>query len=179
MDSTTDELYFVRGSSILRWYDAILQDADQADQISKSSATQVSEYKINITTLSDAATYKRYVMSLNELEATFNVPNDTLKEIELRDTSVNKKITFTEDKATLTNARGQDTVGSNSEFTALTTVESIHTMNVNGRDFISPIDLPSLYEHLTGLSLDDRIDSSDEISIGSWVAFANRDILEN
>ena len=63
MDSTTDELYFVRRGKVLRCFDAILQDADEANQVNKSSATQVSEYIVNITTLENMSTYKNYKLS--------------------------------------------------------------------------------------------------------------------
>lgn len=179
MDSTTDELYFVRRGKVLRCFDAILQDADEATQVNKSSATQVSEYIVNITTLENMSTYKNYTMALNELEATFDVATDALRQIELRDTAVNKKLTFLEEKATLTNARGQDTVGKNSEVMALTTVESIHSINVNGKEFVAPIDLPSLYEHLTGVNLENRGIDSEELGLNWWTAFLNKETVEN
>lgn len=183
MKELRDELYFVRGKDVLRCFDAILEDAE----LEKSAATRVSEYNIDVTTLPSTTKYSTYRFSLNELEASFDLQTDELKQIELRDTSVHKKITFLENKTTLTYAKGQDVVGQNSEVNSLTSKEAVYSININGQSFISPLsttegtlltDLNALYLALTGFDLSTRAEldeDSDNKQIDWWTSFLSID----
>ncbi|BAV80911.1 hypothetical protein [Vibrio phage RYC] len=186
MNDYRDELYYVRDGQVMRCTDALLYDVDQA-QLEKSAATRVSEYFIDITTLTNTAKYKTYRFSLNEMEAAFDLNTNDLEMIELRDTSVNKKITLTPTKSTLVYAKGQDTVGQNSEWNTTTARETIYSVNINGDEFLAPsiaeesndiTNLPAVYLSLTGFDVND-IDSGeqtdDEIAaLNWWTAFMNR-----
>ena len=184
MNNYRDELYYTRGKDVLRCFDALLEEAE----LSKSASTRVSEYFIDITTIASTTRYNNYRFSLNELEASFDLQTDDIKQIELRDTSVHKKITFLENKTTLTYAKGQDAVGQNSEVNHLTSRETVYSINVNGQQFISPnsteegirlTDLEAIYFALTGFDLSTREDLNEEDAtnkeINWWTAFLNLD----
>lgn len=188
MSEYRDELYFVRNGEVMRCFDALLLDAEST--VEKSAATRVSEYNIDVTTLTNTTQYKNYRFSLNELEAAFDYNTDEIVSIELRDTSVHKKLTFTPKKSTLTYAKGQDTVGQNSEWNTTTSKELVHSININGDTFNSPypdmdesekslLDLEALYLSLTGFDLSQRDLTSDEDlankDINWWTAFLNVD----
>ncbi|CAH9011731.1 putative coil containing protein [Vibrio phage 501E54-1] len=189
MNKYRDELYYVRDGKVMRCFDALLLDAESST-LEKSAATRVSEYNIDVTTLTNTTQYKNYRFSLNELEASFDYKTDELVSIELRDTSVHKKITFTSKKTTLTYAKGQDTVGQNSEWNTTTSKELVYSININGDVFNSPnpsnvdednilTNLDALYLSLTGFDLSERELSGesdmDNKDINWWTAFLNID----
>jgi len=149
METYTQD-FSVRENEVIRCFDAILYDA----VVEKSAASKVSEYIISLTTQDSFNTYKNYSFSLNELEATFSSKDDSLLEIVLRDTSVHKKIILKNEKSTLVYAKGQDVVGKNSEINDITSKENIYSMNINDKEFFTPLDLEEVYEHLTGINLE-------------------------
>ncbi|AUR89044.1 coil containing protein [Vibrio phage 1.121.O._10N.286.46.C4] len=125
-------------------------------QIYKSANSKTSEFYIHLTTISSIDKYNTYILSLNELEASFDTATNDIETITLRDTSVNKKLAFTTTKGTLVYAKGQDTVGKNSEYNNLVSKEAVHSMSVNDVEYIAPIDLEELYLGLTGYDLSKR-----------------------
>lgn len=147
---TYQQDFSVRENEVIRCFEAILYDA----VVEKSAATKVSEYLIALTTQDTFNTYKNYSFSLNEMEATFSTKDDSLVEIVLRDTSVHKKIVMKSEKCTLVYAKGQDVVGKNSEINDLTSKENIYSLDINGTEFQTPLDLEEVYEHLTGINLE-------------------------
>lgn len=125
------------------------------DVLMKSSAHTTAQYKVTIGTFSSLNTYMTYSFNLNELESEFDKRDNKILSVVLRDTSVNKKISFTKDQAVLTYARGQDTVGKNSEVQAITTREPVHTIKINSHSFKAPFDLEDVYEKVTGVNLNE------------------------
>lgn len=177
------QLYSVREGEVLRCFDADLYDAMSEHGLYKSANTKVSEYNISLTTQDSFNTYKNYAFSLNELECTFSTKDDSLIELILRDTSVNKKITVKETKGTLTYAKGQDTVGKHSEVNNMTSKENIYSITLNGSTFETPFDIETIYEHLTGVNLEDARESLGEDikdadkPVNWWTAFLKPDGL--
>lgn len=174
--------YNVREGEVLRCFDADMYDAlCDLNLIEKSANTKVSEYVISLTTQDSFKTYKNYAFSLNELEATFSAEDDSLIELVLRDTSVHKKITLKSDKSILTYVKGQDTVGKNSEINDITSKEHIYSVTINEQSFEAPFDIEVIYEHLTGVNLDDARNAlGDEVlestqPINWWNAFIKDD----
>ncbi len=173
---TSNELYLLSKSSgkLSRCFDVMLESMDSDEEVVlKSSNTKVSEYVIKLTTLATFDTYKTYSMALNEMSASFSLEDDSILELILRDTSVNKKITFSEDKAILTVVNGQDTVGEHSEVLTSTIKERIHSISINDITYDLPYNLASLYQDLTGIDLEAR----DE-SLNWWTAIINDDKSE-
>lgn len=176
------QLFNVREGEVVRCFDAILYDAlIEKGVIQKSAATKVSEYNISLTTLDSFSSYKNYAFSLNEMEATFSSRDNALIEIVLRDTSVHKKITLKDDKCTLVYAKGQDVVGKNSEVNDLTSKETIHSITINDKEFIAPLEdsFEDVYQHLTGINLSqarEQLDNPEDSSpINWWTAFINKE----
>lgn len=124
------------------------------DDILKSAATKVSEYRIFAHTYDSMNSLCLRSFSLNELEAEFDIRTKDIRSVTLRDTSVHKKITFNDKGAILTYARGQDTVGKHSEFKEITTKEPISKITINDQSFSVPYDTKEIYEKITGLSLE-------------------------
>lgn len=176
-------MYSVREGELLRCFDADLYDVLTELQVYKSANTKVSEYIISLTTQDSFNTYKNYAFSLNELECTFSTKDDSLLELILRDTSVNKKITIKDTKGTLTYAKGQDTLGKNSEINNMTSVENIYSITLNGETYETPFDVEDVYEHLTGVNLQAARDNLGEDikeadkPINWWTAFLKPDGL--
>lgn len=127
---------------------------DSSDEIIKSAATKVSEFKIFAHTYDGLNSLCLRSFSLNELEAEFDVQTKKLRAITLRDTSVNKKVTFNNRGAILTYVRGQDTVGQFSETHSVTTKEPVSKITINGTEFNIPFELDDVYERITGMSPD-------------------------
>lgn len=178
MEQQYAKLYAVREGEVLRCFDVDLYDAmSDLNLIEKSANTKVSEYLISLTTQDSFKTYKNYVFSLNELECSFSTQDDTLLELVMRDTSVHKKISVKDTKATLTYAKGQDTVGQNSEINNLTSRENIYSITVNNKTFTTPFEIEDVYEHLTGINLEDARNQLGEDVLESekpvnwWTAF--------
>lgn len=146
---TYQQDFSVRENEVIRCFEAILYDA----VVEKSAASKVSEYLISLTTQDSFNTYKNYSFSLNEMEATFSTKDDSLLEIVLRDTSVHKKLILKDEKSTLVYAKGQDVVGKNSEINDMTSKENIYSLDINGKEFVTPLNLEDVYEHLTGINL--------------------------
>ncbi len=170
---TSEELYLISKSSgkLARCFDVLLESMDSDEEILlKSSNTKVSEYVIKLTTLTTFSTYKTYSMALNEMSASFSIEDDSILELELRDTSVNKKITFAKEKAVLTVVNGQDTVGEHSEADTITTREQVSSISINDITYDAPYDLASLYQDLTGIDLDTR-----DVNLNWWTAIINDD----
>lgn len=124
------------------------------NELIKSAATQVSEYRIFAHTYDSLNSLCLRSFSLNELEAEFDVRSKELRSVTLRDTSVHKKIVFNNRGAILVYARGQDTVGKHSETKAITTKESISKITINDRVYSVPFDVKDVYEGITGLNVD-------------------------
>ena len=146
---TYQQDFSVRENEVIRCFEAILYDA----VVEKSAASKVSEYLISLTTQDSFNTYKNYSFSLNEMESTFSTRDDSLLEIVLRDTSVHKKLILKDEKSTLVYAKGQDVVGKNSEINDMTSKENIYSLDINGKEFVTPLNLEDVYEHLTGINL--------------------------
>ena len=127
----------------------------EEDELTKSSAYTTAQYKVTIGTFSSLNNYMTYIFNLNELESEFSKRDSKILSVVLRDTSVNKKVSFTKDRAVLTYARGQDTVGKHSEVQAITTKEPVHTIEINSHMFRAPFDLEEIYEKLTGINLEE------------------------
>lgn len=118
--------------------------------------------------------YKTYSFSLNELEAEFSAQDNELKAIILRDTEVNKKITFKKDAAELTYVRGQDTLGVHSESNSMVTREPVFWIKINGNTFHAPFDIVNVYETITNTSVEDITQAEVEqemISVNVWEEF--------
>jgi hypothetical protein len=171
---TYQQDFSVREDEVIRCFEAILYDAVVVE---KSAASKVSEYLISLTTQDSFNTYKNYSFSLNEMEATFSTKDDSLLEIVLRDTSVHKKLILKDENSTLVYAKGQDVVGKNSEMNDMTSKENIYSLDINGKEFVTPLNLEDVYEHLTGINLTEaREDSEEDIQnhdspINQWFAF--------
>ncbi|CAM0041605.1 hypothetical protein VPHK406_0013 [Vibrio phage K406] len=170
MSDSRNEKFYVREGFIL---DEMSKDIfDEATHgIEKSANTKTSEFYIHLTTLSTMDKYSTYILSLNELEASFNISTDEIESITLRDTAVNKKLTFTREGGKLFYAKGQDTVGKNSEFDSLLSTEIVHSMNVNDEEYSKSdeggFDLEALYLGLTGYDLSKRQVGEGE-NLGWW-----------
>lgn len=132
---------------------------EQAGWIEKSSATRVSEFQIYVGTFQTTGSYKYnvYGFALNEIEAEFDYANGNMLSLTLRDTSVNKKLEFTDKTAIFTYTRGRDIVGKHSEMNFLTTREPIVTVKINGKTYQRTgednISMEQIYKDLTGLDL--------------------------
>jgi hypothetical protein len=135
--------------------DILLTKAGWLDEtsITKSAAAQISDYKLYVRTFDSMNTYKLYTFSLNELEAEFDAKSGDITSLTLRNTSVHKKLSFNAKGTTLTNVKGQDTVGQHSEVNYLTTREPVFNLNINGTDFNAPFEMGDVYEYLTGLNV--------------------------
>ncbi|QVW00221.1 hypothetical protein 2017DhaAB_0615 [Vibrio phage ICP1] len=123
---------------------------ESSDEIIKSAATKVSEYRIFAHTYDGLNSLCLRSFSLNELEAEFDVQSKELRAITLRDTSVNKKTTFNNKGAILTYVRGQDTVGQYSETNSVTTKEPVSKITINDIVFNIPFEINDVYEKVTG-----------------------------
>lgn len=142
-----------------------------SEELQKSANTKTSEFYIHLTTISSIDKYNTYILSLNELEASFDAATNDIEAITLRDTSVNKKLSFTKTKGTLTYAKGQDTIGKNTEFNNLVSKEAVHSMSVNDVEYVAPVDLEALYLGLTGYDLSTRPvgeEESEAVSYNWW-----------
>lgn len=154
---TITKNFTVVGSEVVKSLDLLLYDLglikDQ-DDLLKSAATKVSEYRIFAHTYDSLNSLCLRSFSLNELEAEFDIRTKDIRSVTLRDTSVHKKITFNTKGAILTYARGQDTVGKNSEVKDITTKEPISKITINDQSFSVPYDPKEIYEKITGMSVD-------------------------
>ena len=140
------KMYSVRQGEVLSIYSALIYDIENQGIVEKGD----SNYKISLTTLDSTDVRRDYVFSLDEFEGSFERSSDELKKITLRDTSVHKKIEFTDDIAILYFARGRDVVGANSEVKDAVTKEIIINVNINGVVYEAPYDMKNVYEELTG-----------------------------
>jgi hypothetical protein len=155
METFTKHFTF-RGDKAFPTNDLFLAETGWVDNptlLEKSSAQQVSEYKIYVRTFNSNYSYKLRNFSVNEMEADFNIDTAELKSVTFRDTSVHKKITFTPQTAVLTVVKGMDTVGQNSESIASTVKEPIIALSVNGKELRAPFDLNEVYTTFTGLDV--------------------------
>lgn len=171
MSDSRNEKFFVREGFVLDEMSTDIFD-EATHGIEKSANTKTSEFYIHLTTLSAMDKYSTYILSLNELEASFNIHSDDIESITLRDTDVHKKLTFTQDGGKLYYAKGQDTVGKNSEFDSLLSTEVVHSLKVNDTEYTrdpnnNSFDLESLYLGLTGFDLSKRQVGEGE-NLGWW-----------
>lgn len=159
MDNITSETFTKRfiyeNNNVTPELDLYLEKAGWID---KSSATKVSEFQIHVGTFQTTGSYKYnvYGFALNEIEAEFDYNTGDMLSLTLRDTSVNKKIEFTNKTAIFTYTRGRDTVGKHSEMNFLTTREPIVTIKINSKQYNRGddiIDMELIYKDLTGLDL--------------------------
>jgi len=152
---TVIKSFTILGDTAVPSLDYFLHESGWLDnEIIKSAATKVSEYRIFAHTYDSMNSLCLRSFSLNELEAEFDVRSKELRSVTLRDTSVHKKITFNHKGAILTYARGQDTVGIHSETKSITTKEPISKITINDKSFSVPFDVEDVYEKITGLSVD-------------------------
>lgn len=165
------KLYSVSDGEIVSIYKALFDAVYVYDEdaIEKSDTLSGNIFDLVVTTIDTLGTNTTYHFSLNEIEAKFDVLTDELTSITLRDTSVNKKIDFTGDKGRLTNARGQDVVGQNSEIKNTTTKSLIYDVTINGNKYASPFEINKIYLELTGIDLDNETPATpEELEIASW-----------
>lgn len=177
MDLITKEFSFV-GDKAYPKLDLFLQEAGWLrDEIIKSSASQVSEYKIYVRSYTNLSKYKLRNFSLNEMEADFDVDTGEIKRIEFRDTSVHKKITFTSQSAVLTVVRGSDAVGAKTESIQTTLKEPIIGISVNGKELKAPFDLAEVYKEFTGLDIkyltEEEIEE-EKVNANMWAELAEQ-----
>ena len=173
MTETFTKYHLVVGNEVHNTVEYILGQMTNS-KIDKSAATKTSEFKILVKTFDTANSYKTYSFALNELEADFTVNDNSIRSLVLRDTSVNKKITFMKDSADLTFARGQDTLGVNTETNKAVTREPVFWIKINGTTFNAPFNLVEVYEDITGVSIDDITQAEIEqelISVNVWEEF--------
>lgn len=163
------KMYSVRNGKVLSIYSAILHDISPV--VTKSADN---EFVLEVTTApSGSDKYKVYTFSMNDMEATFDINTDDLLNITLRDTSVHKKVIFTNDKATLVYVRGKDVVGQNSEFIDSTTKEIIHSITINGTEFNTPFNIKDIYQTLTGVDIEEDASGDDIREAKVWYDFFN------
>lgn len=164
--NTITKSYTIRNGHALPSLELYLSDGGYIEEteLIKSAATKVSEYKIFAHTYDSMNSLRLRSFSLNELEVELDIKTKDIRSITLRDTSVHKKITFSDKGAILTAVKGKDVVGENSEFSDITTKEPISKININGEDFAIPFELTDVYQKLTGdnLSLLTDDDLEDE-----------------
>lgn len=144
------------------------------ESLQKSANTQVSQFKILVKTFDSFNSYKTYSFSLNELEAEFSVETNELRSIVLRDTSVNKKITFSKDKSELTYVHGQDTLGQHSEVNSSVTREPIFWIKINDNTFNAPFDITGVYEDIIDESIGDMTEEDfeqEKVKVEVWEEF--------
>ena len=176
---TITKHYTIRDGRALPSLDLHLHDAGYIEEtaLMKSAASKVSEYKIFAHTYDNLNSLKLRGFSLNELEVELDVNTKDIRAIVLRDTSVHKKITFSDKGAILTAVKGKDVVGENSEFSDITTKEPIGKININGEDFPIPFELNVVYQKLTGedigLLTDDDIEN-EQINANLWEELQNQ-----
>lgn len=176
---TITKHYTIRNGHILPSLDLLLSEAGYIEQteLIKSAATKVSEYKIFAHTYDNMNSLKLRGFSLNELEVELDIKTKDIRSIVLRDTSVHKKITFSDKGAILTAVRGKDVVGENSEFSDITTKEPISKININGEDFVIPFELPDVYQRLTGDNInmltDDDLED-EQFNANLWTELKNQ-----
>ncbi len=176
MTDTFTKHHLVVGKEVHNTVDYILRQVT-SESIDKSSASQVSQFKILVKTFDTMNSYKTYSFALNELEAEFDTQDNAIRAVILRDTEVNKKITFKKDTAELTYVRGQDTLGLHSETNSMVTREPVFWIKINGTTFHAPFDLVNVYEDITGTSVDDITEDEieqEKISINVWEEFKNQ-----
>ncbi len=166
MSDSRKEKFSVREGELLDEFSVGFFD-EATHGIVKSANTKTSEFYIHLTTLSSMDKYSTYILSLNELEASFSLATDEISTLTLRDTSVHKKLTFNKEEGKLIYAKGQDVVGQHSEFDSLLSTEIVQSMSVNGKEYKAPIDLEDLYLGLTGYDLSKRKVGEDE-SFNWW-----------
>ena len=170
---TFTKYHLVVGKEVHNTVEYILGQMSNS-KIDKSAATKTSEFKLLVKTFDSNSTYKTYSFALNELEADFTLGDNSTKSLVLRDTAVNKKITFKKDSADLTFARGQDTLGVNTETNKAVTREPVFWIKINGDTFNAPFNLTNVYETITGISIDDITQEEIEqelISVNVWEEF--------
>lgn len=157
----------VRDNQLISIFDAMLHD------ITKSVHGNGDSFELTVTTLASLNTYNTYMFSMNEMEGNFSMSDDTLGKITLRDTKVHKKLEFTDKKAQLIYARGQDVVGKHSEVIYSTTKESIYNITINGEELSAPFDLNELYLTLTGIDLNVEAEEIEVMDVLTnwWDAF--------
>lgn len=179
MDCFTKHFTFI-GEEAFPSLDLFLADSGWVNNpslIQKSSAAQVSEYNIYVRTFNSNYSYKLRNFSVNEMEADFSAQTGDLRSLTFRDTSVHKKITFTDQSAILTVVRGADTVGKNSESISNTTKEAIIGITVNKVELKAPFDLKEVYEKFTGLDLkyltEEEIEE-EKITANLWAELAEQ-----
>lgn len=157
MGDTIIKHFTILGKNAVPTLDLLLHEAgyiESHNELIKSAATKVSEYRIFAHTYDSLNSLCLRSFSLNELEAEFDIKTKEIRSVTLRDTSVHKKITFNNKGAILTYARGQDVVGRHSETTSITTKEPISKITINNESFAVPFDVADVYERITGLSVD-------------------------
>lgn len=157
MQETITKSFTILGKSVVPSVELFLHEAGwvtSENELIKSAATKVSEYRIFAHTYDSMNSLCLRSFSLNELEAEFDVRTKEIRTLTLRDTSVHKKVTFGEKGAILVYARGQDTVGKNSEVKSITTKEPISKITINDVAYSVPFDVKTVYEGITGMSVD-------------------------
>jgi len=157
MENIITKSFTAVGNTVVPTLDILLYDlgwVDTDNELIKSAATKVSEYRIFAHTYDSLNSLCLRSFSLNELEAEFDIHTKELRAVTLRDTSVHKKITFNNKGAILVYARGQDVVGQNSEIKTITTKEPISKITINDKVYSVPFDVKEVYEGITGMSVD-------------------------
>lgn len=178
MDLITKEFKFL-GNKAYPKLDLFLQESGwlKNDDIIKSSATQVSEYKIYVRSYTNLHKYKLRNFALNEMEADFDVDTGEIKRIEFRDTSVHKKIVFTPQSAIITVVRGSDAVGNKTEPVQTTLKEPIIGISVNGKELKAPFDVAEVYKDFTGLDIkyltEEEIEE-EKVNANMWAELAEQ-----
>lgn len=178
MDLITKHFKFL-GNKAYPTLDLFLQESGwiKNDDIIKSSASQVSEYKIYVRSYTNLSKYKLRNFSLNEMEADFDIDDGELKRIEFRDTSVHKKIVFTSQSAVITVVRGSDAVGAKTDTLQTTLKEPIIGISVNDKELNAPFDLNTVYKEFTGLDvkyLTEEEIEEEKVNANMWAELAEQ-----
>lgn len=161
------KVYKVHKGVLKSIWDALTEELEDSFVTKSSDGDESREYNLFITTIASPTTYNTYTVTLNEMEAHFDSDTNEVTGIILRDTSVHKKIEFSNNKGVLTYSRGRDVVGVNSELNDSTTKEPIYNIKINGVYFEAPYDLSILYRSLVG-NPEEVGENSDEESYTFW-----------
>jgi hypothetical protein len=173
MTETFTKYHLVVGNEVHNTVEYILRQVT-GEKIDKSAATQSSQFKILSKTFDSMNSYKTYSFALNELEADFSTEDNSIRKLVLRDTEVDKKITFKKDAAELTFVKGVDAVGEATDMSPKVSREPVFWIKINGDVFHAPFNLVDVYEDITGTSVDDITQAEIEqelVSVNVWEEF--------
>lgn len=151
--------------------------SDDQSILSKSASSKSGEYRVYVRSYTDTHKYKLRNFALNEMEADFDVDTGEIRSLIFRDTSVHKKIAFTEKGAIITVVRGSDAVGSKTEAITTTLKEPIIGVSVNGNELKAPFDLGEVYTEFTGLDtkyLTEEEIEEEKVNANLWAELAEQ-----